>query len=904
MSSPACPATPSKPGMAETALPLCRGTLPTPVFAADILDPRSLTGDSVEPVVASLKSALSHLDGELEARFRDGADIQQLVQARAWAVDQMLLFAWNALMPEAVDMALLAVGGFGRGQLHPHSDIDLLLLFDGDELPQPAREAIEQFVTVLWDAGFYLGHSVRSLAQCEDEVKADVATATSLMEVRLLCGPESLYNDLVAAISPERVWPPGEFFHAKFEEQQARYAQFGDTAYNLEPNIKEGPGGLRDIQMVGWVAKRRYGDTDLYGLVRHGFLMESEYRELVEGQRYLWRVRFALHLISGRAEDRLLFDFQRQIAELFGYEGDPASNEAVEQFMQGYYREVTRLERLNERLLQLFREELLGHDPLPPEPLGDDFQLLNGYLEVRDSELFRRRPLALMELFLMLARHEFIKGVRASTIRLVVDNLHLVDEEYRNDPEVLACFLELLRQPQGVYSQLQRMNRYGVLARLIPDFADIVGRMQFDLFHVYTVDQHILFVVRNLRRLAYGKFEDIYPRAPRVFQGVRKPELLYLAALYHDIAKGRGGDHSELGAVDALAFCSKLPLPTEDAELVAWLVQEHLLMSQTAQKKDISDPATVREFAGKVQTQLRLDYLYLLTVADISATSPRLWNSWKSGLLWELRQVTSRVLAQDPETPQFREQAIAQSRVAALHLLANDGVERDDVEAFWNTLPRSVYLRWSAAQLAWATRVVLGAPGERTIVALRPCEERKVSEVLVVAEDYTGLFATITTVFDQMGLDVLSARVATGSDGRSFDLFQVMNRQGEPLDASDTEWLQDKLGAALADKQVLEPVQRPMPRRLRPFVTRPEIQFRAGRDGQVTELEIRCTDQPGLLSKLTAAMRHSRVNIHDAMITTLGDRVEDTFYLTDRGNRPLDKAAQAELEAAIRDILE
>lgn len=600
----------------------------------------------------------------------------------------------------------------------------------------------------------------------------------------------------------------------------------------------------------------------------------------------------------------MLFDFQRQAAELFGYEGDPATNEAVEQFMQGYYREVTRLERLNERLLQLFREELLGQDALPPEPLGEDFQLINGYLEVTDPQLFERRPLALMELFLLVARHEFIAGVRASTIRLIVDHLHLIDEEYRNDPQVLGMFLELLRQPQGVYSQLQRMNRYGVMARLIPDFAAIVGRMQFDLFHVYTVDQHILFVVRNLRRFAYGKYREIYPRAPRVFQGVRKPELLYLAALYHDIAKGRGGDHSELGAADALAFCHKLPIPEEDAELVAWLVQEHLLMSQTAQKKDISDPATVREFAERVKTQLRLDYLYLLTVADISATSPRLWNSWKSGLLWELRQVTSRVLAQDPETPQFREQAIAQSRVAALHLLASAGVDREAAEAYWAKLPRSVFLRWSAAQLAWATQTVLDATGETTLVALRPCEERQVTEVLVVAEDYTGLFATITAAFDEMGLDVLSARVATSSDERSFDLFQVMNRRGEPLDEQDTALLQERLGAALEGQQVLEPVRRPMPRRLRPFVTPPEIHFRPGREGRVTELELGCTDQPGLLSKLSAAMLQCEVNIHDAMISTLGDRVEDTFYLTGRDNRPLPPQAQEALADAINEILE
>lgn len=889
------------PSMAILSSP---GTLPDPGFAQDLLDHDQLSGDSGPAVIETLRKALEHIDQDLERRFQENTDIQQLVSARAWAVDQLLRFAWDRLMGAAGDVALLAVGGFGRGQLHPHSDIDLLFLFEDGELPDPAREAIEQFITVLWDAGFYLGHSVRNLAQCLDEVAADVVTATSLMEVRLLCGPEQLYSALVEEIAPDRVWPAAEFFQAKFAEQQQRYAQFGETAYNLEPNIKEGPGGLRDIQTVGWVAKRRFGDTDLYGLVRHGFLSESEYRELVEGQRYLWRVRYALHQLSGRAEDRLLFDFQRQIAEGFGYKGDPASNEAVEQFMQGYYREVTRLERLNERLLQLFREEFMGQEALPPEPLGDDFRLVNGYLEACEPDLFLKRPLAIMELFLLMARHEFIDGVRASTIRLVVDHLYLVDENYRNDEKVLGLFLEILRQPQGVYSQLQRMNRYGVLARLIPEFATIVGRMQFDLFHAYTVDQHILFVVRNLRRFAYGKYREMYPNAPRVYQGVRKPELLYLAALFHDIAKGRGGDHSDLGAIDAMVFCSRLPMPAQDAELVAWLVREHLLMSQTAQKKDISDPATVQEFAAKVKTQLRLDYLYLLTVADISATSPRLWNSWKSGLLWELRQVTCRVLAQNPETPQFREQAINQSRVSALHQLVSDGQARDAVEALWATLPSSVFLRLSPSQLAWATAAVLVAPPETTLVALRPCEEREVSEVLVVAADYPGLFSSITAVFDEMGLDVLSARIATGNDGRSFDLFQVMNGRGEPLDEQDDLWLRERLGEALTQCLILDPVQRPLPRRLRPFKSPTELKFREGRDGQVTELEVSCTDQPGLLSKLAAAMHVSRVNIHDALIATLGDRVEDTFYLTGTDGKPLDMTTREALSTAIHESLD
>jgi len=517
-----------------------------------------------------LRSAMEKADARLAEQFWAGADVVELVHSRAWVVEQLLLLAWKRLVPFTDNVSIVAVGGYGRGELHPGSDIDLLVLLGNDTEKTLFKSEIEAFIQLLWDAGFYLGHSVRTMAECAEDAAGDVVTVTTFMESRLLAGSMDLLDEMLAVTSSGQIWDAKEFFAAKFEEQKQRHERFHDTAYNLEPNIKEGPGGLRDIQMISWVARRHLGAQTLHGLVEHGYISESEHRDLVGGQHLLWRVRYALHLLAGRAEDRLLFDFQSQIAERFGFE-DSATSLAVEQFMQLYYRTVMRLERLNESLLQLFQEALLSSGQDEVIELNDDFQARNGFVELRDDAAFVARPLALMELFVLLASDENLAGVTASTIRSIRDHLYLVDDEFR-------------WQPQGVYTQLKRMNRYGLLAALIPAFGNIVGRMQYDLFHVYTVDQHTLFVVRNLRRFAYGKYRERFPHARSVFKRIAKPELLYLAAIFHDVAKGRGGDHSELGAVEADAFCAMLEIEPVEREMVVWLVRHHLMMSQVVEQ--------------------------------------------------------------------------------------------------------------------------------------------------------------------------------------------------------------------------------------------------------------------------------------------------------------------------------
>ena len=850
-----------------------------------------------------IREALREADLSLAEKFWSGDDIVQLVRARAWVVEQLVLLAWKSLVPFSGNISLVAVGGYGRGELHPHSDVDLLILLGdsaGNSLPE---SEIESFVQMLWDAGFYLGHSVRTIQDCLEGAQEDVVVVTAMMESRLLAGSKPLLDEMLEITSARKMWSGKEFFAAKFEEQQQRHARYHETAYNLEPNIKEGPGGLRDIQMISWVAKRYYGAQTLHGLVENGVISESEHRDLVGGQRFLWRVRFALHLLAGRAEDRLLFDYQRQIAERLGFE-DQENSLAVEQFMQLYYRTVMRLERLNESLLQLYQEALFFPADHETEPLEADFHIRHGFIEPVSDSVFIRRPVALMEIFVLLARNQELRGVTAATIRMIRDQLYLVDDEFRKSEEVNHCFLELLRQPEGIYTQLRRMNRYGLLAALIPEFGNIVGRMQYDLFHEYTVDQHILFVVRNLRRFAYGKYRERFPHARPVFKRIAKPELLYLAAIFHDIAKGRGGDHSDLGAVDARKFCDKLDIEPAERDMIVWLVEHHLLMSQTSQRKDLSDPVNIQQFAEIVGNTRYLDHLYLLTVADIAATSPKLWNSWKNGLLWDLYLAAGNALRRGLENPLKRATRMRETRSAALSRLLRREVDSDAISLLWNTLPEAAFWRLSPDQLEWATDTVVCRTEESDIVEIRGVQPHGVSELLVCVPDREGLFATITSVLDEMGMDVLSARILTTEDLRSFDLFQLMDQHGHVLNEKDESELVRRLETALQKQGLRSPVKRTMPRRLRHFAFEPRFVFAKDPDRGGTVMQLYCSDQPGLLSCVAAAIFKSGVQVHNARIATFGERVEDTFLISDSSHQPLTDQARQALVQSIKEHLE
>ena len=846
---------------------------------------------------AAWRALLREAHEELKARFLAGEPVEELVQARAALIDAVLRTAWQTqCAPACAEWALVAVGGYGRGELHPCSDVDVLLLAPAAPDTQGGT-AIEKLVAFLWDIGLEIGHSVRSVAQCAEECVGDVGVMTTLLEARLLAGNATLFGAMRAALAPERIWPVKQFFEAKVREQAERHLKANDTAYNLEPNVKTGPGGLRDIQTIGWVAKRHFGADTLDGLVTHGFLTAPELRRLRLAQAFLWRVRFALHAFTGRREDRLLFDHQIRLALAFGYE-DASYTLAVEQFMQRYYRTVMEVSLLNELLLQLFREAILTESE-PPRPLNARFQVRNGSLEAVHDEVFARTPSALLELFVLLQQNPEIRGVRASTMRAVAKNLWLIDEEFRQNPRHHRLFLEILRAPVGVTHELRRMNTYGVLGRYIPAFGRVVGRMQYDLFHAYTVDAHTLFVVSNLRRFAIPRYDQELPEASRVMQQLPRQEIAYLAALFHDLAKGRGGDHSELGAVDAEAFCLEQGLSPYDARLVAWLVRNHLELSITSQKQDIGDPQVINAFARKVGDEAHLDYLYVLTCADVRGTNPKLWNSWKASLFKDFYQRVKRALRRGLESPIDPEHLVRETQDAARRLLIERGVDERDIAASWTRFSAGYFLQHSPEEVAWHTRLLAEreAGSDEPLVALDAHSVRGTTAVLIFTRPRRHGFARTTAVLDQLGLNILDARITPTGDGFSLDLYHLLEDDGQAITDNDrqVEIEQALWRSVQGPEQAPLSVSRRAPRQARMFNTPTQIALSVDERNRRSVLELTAGDRPGLLSDAGKVLVQEQVELHAAKIMTVGERAEDVFYLTDFDNQPLSGAAAERL---------
>jgi len=834
------------------------------------------------------REALQHTRAILTERFHAGRSATELVHSHAEVIDALLRLAWQQWFSKTNDIALLAVGGYGRGELHPHSDIDVLILLQ--EQTNQYDDAISQFVTFLWDIGLEVGQSVRTIKECETEATNDITVATNLQEARLLIGPKTLFEQQRQACAPDKIWPSREFFSAKWHEQIERHLKYNDTAYNLEPNIKEGPGGLRDIQMIGWVAKRHFNADTLHDLVTHQFLTEEEYKTLSEGQAFLWQIRYGLHLLSKRREDRLLFDHQRQLAKQFGYRDSP-KRLAVEQFMKRYYRTVMELSRLNEMLLQLFQENILYNDGNPEiKQLNNRFQSRNGFLEAIELNVFSRYPFSILEVFLLMTQHPDLKGVRAETVRAIRQNRHLVDVAFRADLRCRSLFMEILRQPVGITHELRRMNRYGILAAYLPAFENIVGQMQHDLFHVYTVDEHTLFVIRNLRRFTVKEFSHEFPLCSEIIQRIPKQELLVIAALFHDIAKGRGGSHSELGAIDAEEFCRNHGLSDYDTKLILWLIRQHLIMSSTAQRKDISDPEVINEFANAVGDSNRLNYLYLLTVADIRGTSPSVWSTWKDALLKDLYHSTQKALRKGLENPVLQSEIITDIKNdARMHLNAKQ-ITDHKIDALWMRLGSDYFLQHSSDEVVWHTQSILDPQNEDdSVVLVRQETIRGGTEVFIYTKDQSNFFALVTSCIEQMALTIVDARILSTIDGYALDTFILLEDDGQPIQQNNRlVELLDKLEAALQDSDTAIPnVQRRLPRQSKHFTFATDIQFWADEKNSRTAMQIIAYDRPGLLSQIAGVMQECQVRLQNAKIATFGERAEDIFYLTDYQNKEL-----------------
>ncbi|KGQ20675.1 Uridylyltransferase [Lysobacter dokdonensis DS-58] len=845
------------------------------------------------------RARLVDADAALATRFDRNEDIDTLLRDRAMAVDAIVRDAWSQCIADDAPLALFAVGGYGRGELYPQSDIDLLVLADPDA--QAAQhDALARFFALLWDAGLQTGHAVRSPAECTSAARDDITVLTALSEARPLVADERDLRALLHAIDTRHVWPASDYFRAKREEQRVRQARFGDTSDNLEPNLKEGPGGLRDIQTLRWMALRVLGQRDAQGMIALGQLGADEYATLERERRALARLRFGLHLVANRREERLRFDHQKTLAARLGHV-DADGTLAVEQMMQGFYRSASVVLRINDRLLQRFEEQLEGE--VAPDVIDDTFELRRGYLAARDQHWPNGDTAAIFALFATWAAHPRIRGLHSQTARALAESLPTILAYADATPALRAQFLALLRGPQAV-DTVARMARLGVLARWLPAFAQVSGRMQFDLFHVFTVDQHTLAVLRNIAGFASGTPDERFSIAHEVHPRLRKPELLLLAGLFHDIAKGRGGDHSELGAVDAREFGVAHGLSEADTDIIAWLVKKHLLMSVTAQKQDISDPDVIHKFAREVADRERLDLLYLLTCADIAGTSPKLWNAWKDRLLADLYTATRLALRRGLEHPVAKADRIAESRAAAQAMLADFAIDAGEAQGLFVQMPDETFLRARPDQIAWQATVVRSAKPDRVRVSARTLNAKGAAgigalEVFVLAPDRDGLFAAIVATLDRAGLAIMQARLFDGPDGRVFDTFEVLPAEGQRSVAAEEVERRLSTALAVADLDTIKPARRNQPRHLRHFRIAPQIGFADTSDGRRTMLSLVCTDRPGLLADVTQVFRAQRLRVHDARIATFGARAEDVFQLTDERDHALDDARRDALRAAL-----
>ena len=854
----------------------------------------------------------SDVENQLQESFENGQSIRDIILARSNLIDEALQFLWQHAELDQTDLALFAVGGYGRREMLPYSDVDIMILSE-DEINPEQEQLISTFISSLWDVGnFKPGISVRTINECVNQASSDLTVATTLIEARLIIGNENLCKWPRRIVS--RTWTDKTFFDAKMDEQHKRYAQHNNTESNLEPDIKNAPGGIRDINQIGWIAKRHFRVNRIYDLVHLGFISEFELGVLEEAESFLWEIRHHLHRLTKRDENRLLFDYQRDIAAKFGYIREEAHhpNYPIEQFMKRYYRSAQQVSTLNEMLLAYFNESVIT-PRLPQyerqiEEINQNFKLVDGKLAVQHHKIFSENPSAILEIFYLLANRPEIEGIRARTLRLLTLAGKRIDQDFRDNPVHQALFMAIIRSPHRLYDTMVAMKRYGVLGNYIPAFGQILGLMQYDLFHIYTVDAHTLLLLRNLNRFKEPEFAKEFPVVSSVFQRLTRRDIVYLAAIFHDIAKGRGGDHSELGASDAIKFCRSHGFTERESNLVAWLIQNHLMMSVTAQKKDISDPDVVKEFAEKMGDMEHLDYLYTLTVADINATNPKLWNTWRASLMRQLYTQARDVIRSGLGRPVDYQMLIEDTKFAASELLVQD-FSLDEVEKVWQELGDDYFLKETADEIAWHTRAILQhGDNPAPLVLMRAYRKyaQDAVQIFIYTQDQPNLFATTVAILDRMNLDVQDARIITATKAFSLDTYVVLDRFGTLLtdperEATVIEALKDALSHSDEYPGLM---QRRIPRQLRHFDIENTVDISINPALNQNMVEIATLDHPGLLAKIGGLFMMQGLDIHSAKIATLGERAEDIFFVTKKDGNPMTPEESAEFAAALKTALD
>ena len=819
---------------------------------------------------ATLREQVAAERAALRAAYLAHPKPRELLKAHAQLIDRTV----KAVPGLPQSAALVATGGYGRGELYPASDIDLLVLL-AHEPEAVEREALERLIGTFWDIGLEIGHSVRTVEGCVAAAQDDVTIRTTLLESRYLCGSRALFRQLERALAA--ALDPVAFFKAKKLEQEQRHAKHQDSPYSLEPNLKEAPGGLRDLQVIQWIARAAGLGHRWAELVAPGLIERAEAVSLARHETVLQDLRIRLHYLAGRREDRLVFDVQTALAKQMGF-ADSAHRRASEALMQRYYQTAKGVTQLNTILLQNLEARLAPRPDTEPRALNERFEVRSELLHVKREDTFAREPLAILESFLLMMQHQQLRGMTARTLRALYRARSKIDTRFRQNPLARLLFLHMLQQPRGIVHEFRRMNQYGILGRYLPEFGRIVGQMQHDLFHVYTVDQHILMVVRNVRRFTQPEFAHEFPLCTELMNGFERRWLLYIAALYHDIAKGRGGDHSELGAHDVLAFARRHGLAADDRELVAFLVENHLAMSHVAQKQDVYDPEVVRAFADKVQTERRLVALYLFTVADIRGTSPRVWNAWKGKLLEDLFRATRRVLTGEPLA---RDAALAEKQAEAARLLRLYALSDSVKDRLWASLDITYFLRHDAQEIAWHTRNLhYRVDTDRPVVKARLAPFGEGLQVMIYTKDREGLFARICGYFDRASYNIAEAKIHTTRLGYALDTFVVMGTGGGTHYRDLISMIESGLAEELQSDAPLGPPRGGrLSRRVRHFPISPAVDIRPDERGAYQVLSIVASDRPGLLYGVARILARHHISLQTARINTLGDRAEDVFLV-------------------------
>ncbi|MBK6907342.1 MAG: [protein-PII] uridylyltransferase [Rhodocyclaceae bacterium] len=822
---------------------------------------------------ANIRHTLAEGEAQLRAQWIAKRASRDYLTGRTALVDSVVVSLWQQAN-FAAPLALAAVGGYGRGELFPCSDVDLLILVPESSETSSYEAAVSEFLNTLWDTGLQIGHSVRTVTDCLLEAEKDITVQTALLEARLLAGNRELFQQF--SVAYRATLDPSAFLKAKLIEQTNRYSRFQDTPYALEPNCKESPGGLRDLHLVIWAARAANIEGGWVGLASAGLLRPTESRQLALSERRLQDLRISLHLLANRAEERLLFDYQERLAKALRLAATD-TRRASEVLMQLYYRNARRVMLLSAMIIPALTEYLAPNESLEPVPINDDFQSIRGLIDILDPATFERSPTSILECFKLQMQRTEIRGMTPRTQRALWHARRRIDEPFRSNPVNRQLFLSLFQQPHLI-RVLRRMNQYDILGRYLPAFGAIVGQMQHDLFHAYTVDQHILQVMRNLRRFAMPEFAHEYPFCSRLMVGFERHWLLYLAALFHDIAKGRGGDHSQLGMADVQKFGEQHELSDADTDLLSFLVENHLKMSSVAQKQDLADPEVVREFAALMGSQRRLTALYLLTVADIRGTSPKVWNSWKAKLLEDLFRMSSLLLKGEVASVSI---GVTERQEEARRLLRQRGLRDGTESELWEQLDTAYFLRHEPEEIAWHTRTLYYRVAETgPVVTARLMPHFTGVQVMVYVPDQPHLFARLCYVFTRLGFAIADAKIHTTRHNYALDSFIVVSADNESYRES-ASLLEHAVAEQLSvDGQLPSPPTSRLSRQVKHFPIAPQVEIRPYERGNLFVMDIIAADRAGLLYAVARVLADHEIRLHTAKVATLGERIEDVFLIS------------------------